>query len=239
MRDFRKITSAVLVVGLSVFLIYRSCHDKHGIDDPDRGGGIGGLTAMVQQPPATPEITSTPEPRATAESRATPDATSTPESVTARQQASNAAEESARRYERAYGESEKSFKSNTDSASQASSAVASAAKRGTEQLQGTWILVDPNNTILELTVMNDTGSLKSYRSETEKNNGVERKVKVIAEGNSIWVVASDADEAVSRFVGRPRIMLAFSFGTSGSPSVVKLNPGNKETAQLKVVSHTR
>lgn len=227
MRDFRKITSAVLVVGLSVFLIYRSCHDKHGIDDPDRGGGIGGLTAMVQQPPATPEITSTPE------------ATSTPESVTARQQASNAAEESARRYERAYGESEKSLKSNTDSASQASSAVASAAKRGTEQLQGTWILVDPNNTILELTVMNDSGSLKSYRSETEKNNGVERKVKVIAEGNSIWVVASDADEAVSRFVGRPRIMLAFSFGTSGSPSVVKLNPGNKEPAQLKVVSHTR
>ena len=228
MRDFKKITLSVLVVGLSVFLIYRSCHDKHGIDDPDRGGGIGGLTAMVQQSAATPEITSTPE------------AISTPESVTARQQASNAAEESARRYERAYEESQKSFNSNSDSASQAaSSAVANAARREIEQLQGTWILVDPNNTILELTVTNGSGSLKSYRSEIEKNNSVERKVRVIAEGDSIWVVASDADEAVSPLVGRPRIMLAFSFGTSGSPSVVKLNRGDKQSAPLKVVSHTR
>lgn len=233
MRDFRRIATVVLVVGISVFLIYRSCHDKHGIDDPNRGGGIGGVTAMVQEQRARPEIT-------TPTTTATPAPTATPRGAMVRQQTSRSAEEVIGRYEPRYQEFNSVESDSVAPTRQRSSAMPRAARRETEKIQGTWILIGPNNTILELTVRNnDEGSLKSYRSETEKNDSVERKVRVVAEGNSIWVVASDADASISRLVGSETIMLAFSFGTSGAPTVVKLNPRDKEPAQLRVVSHTR
>jgi hypothetical protein len=236
MRDFWKIISAAVVIGISVLLIQRSCHDEHGIDDPDRSGGIGGVTAMVQPQAARPEVASTPQ------ARATPEAASTPASVTARNQTSRSDKEAVQQYQRAYEEWQKSSNSasgSVDSASQASSTVANAAKRTTEQIQGTWILFDPNNTTLELTIGNDSGFVRSYRSEIERNQSVERKVKVVAAGASIWVVASDADDLTSRFTGRETIMLAFSFEPSGSPRVLRLNAANKEPAQLRVVSHTK
>ncbi len=101
----------------------------------------------------------------------------------------------------------------------------------TEQVQGNWVLVDPNNTTLELTIVGNTGSLRGYRSESKKETGVEQRVRVVALDKSIFIMS---DEDVSKL---PIIMLAFSFNAQGSASVIRLDSQNR--VPLRIVSHTR
>lgn len=187
MRNIWKVLLAVLVIGFSVFLIQRSCHDGKEFQDPERSGGIGGV-ALSQRQTASPEVLAE------------------------------------RRYELREKES--------------TSATAGAARpAATEQLQGSWVLVDSDNTTFELTVVNETGSLKAYRSESRKEATVERKVRIVAAGQTCWVIADD-DESGARFGDREPITLVFSFETSGAPRVVRLDPKEKEPPPLRVIAHT-
>ena len=101
----------------------------------------------------------------------------------------------------------------------------------TEQVQGNWVLVDSHNTTLELTIVGNAGSLRSYRSESKKETGVEQKVRVVALDKSIFVVS---DEEASK---PSLIMLAFSFDAQGSADVTRLD--SQRMVPLRVVSHTR
>lgn len=101
----------------------------------------------------------------------------------------------------------------------------------TEQVQGNWVLLDPNNTTVELTIVGTTGSLRSYRSESKKETGIEQRVRVVALDKSIFVLS---DEEAAK---PPLIMLAFSFDAQGSAVVTRLDSQNR--VPLRVVSHTR
>lgn len=200
MRNAIKVILVVSVIGFSIFLIQRSCHEGGPLHDPDQPGSIGGVALSRREEAPRQGITAKPYPRTEKELQ-----------------------------------DRRDFLTGIDSQESAKDSTANAGRveeaAGREQVQGNWVLVDPNSTTLELTVVGDTGSLKTYRSESQKEAGVEQKVRVLALDKSIFVLSDETSNP-------PRIMLRFSFDAGGSARVIRLDSQNK-TVSLKVISHTR
>lgn len=109
-----------------------------------------------------------------------------------------------------------------------------AIEEAARKLHGTWVLSD-GNTTLQLTVVNDTGSLRGEISEAGKSFRVEEEVHLFGEGNTVYVFGSKPTTGDSPSMDR--IVLAFNFKEDGLADVVWRR--TDQSRRLTVVSYVR
>ena len=264
MQRVFQIILVVLTISFSAFLISRSCSDHGGENDPYRRGGEAKnvsppdarkpaeLTASASPAPTLEEQARQPEGRAedrvkesatperrmesrtVAATRPNADATPEPTATATPQTARSAGGDIS-------GGASIAIRTPTASAPQAR--VVGEIRVAYERVQGTWVLTDERGTKLELTVLDNTGSVRANVLAEGRSFTVEQRVRVIAGDNTVHVYGvQDREVSASRrddvMPSNKPIILTFTFNADGTPNVVLLRNGSVETP-LKVVSHTK
>jgi hypothetical protein len=215
MRRYFKVIITLLTISFSAFLIHRACHDDSGTNNPNEPGGI---TQAIRPP--SPQMD-----RLHAPSSPTPtfDESGPLAGVAPRAPSSKGPQ--------------------SGSVAESAGPGASTTGAAKEKIQGTWVLTDEGNTKLELTIADNTGSLKAHLSEAGKLVTVEQKAQLLAGENTVYVFGSDPKidgrPSTSSTSGSRRIVLAFEFKADGSAQVVWLREDARKPRPLNVVSHTR